>query len=85
MKDSGYAPGTTNRVPILLRFIFNLANKWGVPGSTKNPTASSKTAPDVNRERFLSIEEAQRLLSALDTDQNQVAAQSIKLLLLTGA
>lgn len=69
----------------LLRFVFNLANKWGVPGSAKNPTAGLKTAPDVNRERFLTSEEVQRLLSAIGRDHNQVAAQAIKLLLLTGA
>ena len=70
---------------ILLRFVFNLANKWGVPGSANNPTSGLKTAPDVCRERFLTTEEAQRLLSTIEKDENRVAAQSIKLLLLTGA
>jgi len=50
-----------------------------------NPAAELKTAPDVCRERFLTAEETHRLLKALDTDENQTAAQSIKLLLLTGA
>jgi len=85
MRDQGYASGTVNRVLILLRFIFNLARKWGVPGATENPTAGLKTAPDVCRERFLAREEVQRLLTALDTDENRVAAFAIKLLLLTGA
>jgi integrase len=39
----------------------------------------------VCRERFLTQEEAQRLLHALDADENQVAAAAIKLLLFTGA
>ena len=85
MRDQDYASGTVNRVLILLRFIFNLAKKWGVPGSAENPTAGLKTAPDVCRERFLAQDEVQRLLSALDTDENRVAANAIKLLLLTGA
>lgn len=85
MRDVGYASGTTNRVLVLLRFIFNLAKKWGVPGSAKNPTAGLKTAPDVCRERFLTQDEARRLLVALDADENQVAAPAIKLLILTGA
>jgi integrase len=85
MRDAGYASGTTNRVLVLVRFIFNLAKKWGVPGSAKNPTAGLKTAPDVCRERFLTPEEARRLFLALNTDENQVAARAIKLLLLTGA
>jgi len=85
MRDQGYASGTVNRVLILLRFIFNLARKWGVPGSAENPTAGLKTAPDVCRERFLSQDEVQRLLAALDADENRVAASAIKMLLLTGA
>ena len=85
MRDQGYASGTVNRVLILLRYIYNLARKWGMPGSAMNPTAGLKTAPDVCRERFLAHEEVERLLSALDTDENRVAASAIKLLLLTGA
>jgi integrase len=56
-----------------------------VPGSEKNPTAGLTTAPDVCRERFLSQAEARRLFEVLDNDENQTAAQAIKLLLLTGA
>ncbi len=85
MRDQGDASGTVNRVLILLRFVFNLARKWGIPGATENPTAGLKTAPDVCRERFLAREEVQRLLTALDTDENRVAAFAVKLLLLTGA
>ncbi len=85
LRQNGYATGTTNRVLVLLRYLYNLAKKWGVPGANDNPAASLKTAPDVCRERFLSVEEAQRLLAALAADDNQVAAKAIKLLLLTGA
>lgn len=85
MRDRGYATGTTNRVLILLRFIFNLARKWKIPGANENPTANLQTAPDVQRDRFLSAQEAQRLISAIKADENEVAAQAIMLLLLTGA
>jgi integrase len=85
MRDSGYASGTVNRVLILLRYVFNLAKRWVVPGVGQNPTTGLKTAPDVCRERFLTAMEVQRLLSALKTDENQVAARAIHLLLLTGA
>lgn len=85
LREVGYASGTVNRVLVLLRFMFNLAKKWAVPGAGKNPTSGLKTAPDVCRERFLTQEEAQRLLHALGADENQVAAASIKLLLFTGA
>jgi integrase len=85
MREQHYASGTTNRVLVLLRYIFNLAKKWGVACVSNNPAAELKTAPDVCRERFLTVEETHRLLKAIDTDENQTAAQSIKLLLLTGA
>src|SRR5580693_7415284 len=84
LRDAGYASGTTNRTLILVRYIYNLGRKWGVPGCAKNPTSGLKTVPDVCRERFLTEGETQRLLLALNTDENQVAAFAIKLLLLTG-
>ena len=80
-----YAGGTTNRVLVLLRYVFNLARKWNVPGASVNPTAGLTTAPEVQRQRFLSAEETQRLIASLNADENQVAAKAILLLLLTGA
>ena len=85
MREKDYATGTTNRVVIVLRHIFNLARKWRVPGMTENPTTGINLAPDVNRERFLSLEEAQRLIVSIEQDENEVAAKAIMLLLLTGA
>jgi integrase len=85
MREKDYATGTTNRVVIVLRHIFNLARKWRVPGITENPTTGINLAPDVNRERFLSLEEAQRLVVSIEQDENTVAANAIMLLLLTGA
>jgi hypothetical protein len=61
MRERHYASGTTNRVLVLLRYIFNLAKKWGVPGVSNNPAAELKTAPDVCRERFLTTEETHLL------------------------
>lgn len=84
MRQKGYATGTTNRVVIVLRHVFNLARKWRVPGVTENPTAGINLAPDVSRERFLSLEEAQRLIASIEQDENEVAAKAILLLLLTG-
>src|SRR5262249_18058142 len=85
LQQKGYASGTTNRVLVLLRFLFNLARKWGIPRLSENPTTGLKTMPDVCRERFLSDDEVRALLAALDADENQLAAKAIKLLLLTGA
>ena len=85
MRAKKYSTGTTNRAVIVLRHIFNLARKWRVPGVTENPTTGINLAPDVNRERFLSLEEAQRLIVSIEQDENNVAANAIMLLLLTGA
>ena len=84
MQSEGYASGTVNRVIILLRHTFNLAKQWGTPGASVNPTMGIKTAPDVQRERFLTDDELIRLRASLDADENQVAASAIKVLLLTG-
>lgn len=84
MRDKGYATGTTNRVLILLRYIFNLARKWKIPGIRETPTFGLSTAPDVQRDRFLSPEETQRLIASINVDENRVAARAITLLLLTG-
>jgi integrase len=85
MSDKGYSAGTTNRIIVLLRYIFNLAKKWGVPGAFANPTIGFQTQPDACRQRYLTDDELQRLIAALDRDQNQLAAKAIRLLLLTGA
>lgn len=85
LANRNYSSGTTNRVTILVRFIFNLAVKWGAIRVGENPAATFKVVPDVCRERFLSKEEFCRLIEALDADENRVAATAIKLLLLTGA
>ena len=74
MRDKQYASGTTNRVVIVLRHIFNLARKWRIPGAKENPTAGIALAPDVSRERFLSLEEARRLVASIEEDENQIAA-----------
>jgi len=84
MRDKGYASGTTNRVLILLRYIYNLGRKWRIPGMTENPTLGLSTAPDVQRDRFLTVEETQRLITSIEDDENQTAARAIMLLLLTG-
>ncbi|WIJ24031.1 tyrosine-type recombinase/integrase [Devosia sp. RR2S18] len=86
MRVKGYAAGTTNRIVILLRYIFNLARKWKITGvAVDNPTAPLQLAPDIHRERFLSAEETRRVLLSVAEDENRVAADAVLLLLLTGA
>ncbi|HWK96092.1 MAG TPA: site-specific integrase [Pseudolabrys sp.] len=85
MRVDGYAPGTMNRVIVILRYIYNLARKWKVPGGENNPAAGLSAGPDVQRNRFLTEVEAESLVRALHADENRTAARSILLLLLTGA
>ena len=85
MRADGYANGTMNRVIVILRYIFNLARKWKVPGGTDNPAAGLSAGADVQRNRFLTEEEAENLVRSIHVDENQTAARSIMLLLLTGA
>lgn len=85
MRADGYASGTMNRVIVILRYIYNLARKWKVAGVTENPAAGLSAGPDVQRNRFLSEQEAEALVRSIHVDENQTAAHSIMLLLLTGA
>ena len=84
MRADGYAAGTMNRVIVILRYIYNLARKWRVPGVDENPAAGLSAGPDVQRNRFLTELEAEALMRAIHIDENQTAARSILLLLLTG-
>lgn len=85
MRSDGYAVGTSNRVVMILRYMYNLAAKWKVPGVTQNPTRGIELGQEAQRNRFLSREEAQQLVDALTVDENRTAANAILLLMLTGA
>jgi integrase len=85
MRDAEYAPGSVGRVIIILRYVFNLAAKWKVFPLGTNPAAGIPVPPDVQRSRYLSKEEAARLLASIRADENQIAAKAIMLLFLTGA
>lgn len=56
-----------------------------IAGITESPTADLALAPTQHRQRFLSKEELRALLLSIQENENQVAAQAILLLLLTGA
>lgn len=85
-RSQGYAPGTCNRVLILMKFILNCALRWQVLPSGENPCVGVSLLEDNGaRERYLTREEAQRLLQELDNNRNTQVAWIIKLLLFTGA
>jgi integrase len=81
-----HKPGSTNRVIILCRYVFNCAIKWETAGLPRNPTQGIELFPENNkRERYLTAEEAQRLFKALDESAADRLKYIISMLLLTGA
>ena len=56
MRSDGYAVGTSNRVVMILRYMYNLAAKWKVPGVTRNPTGGIELGQESQRNRFLTRE-----------------------------
>ncbi|MEA3643041.1 MAG: tyrosine-type recombinase/integrase [Lamprobacter sp.] len=83
---ASHKPGSTNRVIILCRYVFNCALKWEVAGLSRNPTAGIELYPENNqRERYLKEDEGRRLFRALEASQNPLLTYIIAMLLLTGA
>ena len=87
LKAKGYKPGTCNRSLILLRYAFNLAIRWEIPGIKFNPTKDVSLFDDHDgkRDRFLSQEETQRLFVAVQQSSNPMLQYIIPMLILTGA
>ena len=86
MRAKGYALATCNRMLVLLRYMFNLAKKWKLPGADFNPTIGVPMYEANNaRERYLTAEETQRLKVALVRSDNTQLQYIVPLLLMTGA
>jgi integrase len=77
------APVAANRTLAILSKMFNLAIKWGMRAD--NPCKGVERNTEDKRSRYLSGNELQRLITALERCANQQAANAIRLLLLTGA
>jgi integrase len=74
---------TANRHLALLSMIFNVAIQWGI--LERSPTKGVKKFKEDNqKQRFLSADEIGRLYQAMETEDNKVAVNALKLLLLTG-
>ena len=78
-------PGTVNRILNGLKVIYSTALSWEVEGLVKNPLQGIKQFSDSSRrERFLTKDEAQKLLQAVLKSKNKMLAPIIAALLLTG-
>ncbi|MCA0929574.1 tyrosine-type recombinase/integrase [Ruegeria profundi] len=80
MRDTPYQ---ANRTLALMSKMFELSVRWGQ--RSDNPARGIEKFPEEKRDRWLSDGELQRLLVALSEHPNQVAANAIRLQLLTGA
>ena len=81
-----HAPGSCNRLTILLRYLFNTAIRNEDVGITKNPTAGLRLMKEENKkERYLSIEEAQVLYEKLKLSDNTMLKYIVPMLIVTGA
>ena len=82
----GAAPGSANHLLILMRYMFNLAKKWEIPGAESNPTEGIPLMAVNNmKERYLSIEEANALYEAVCRSENRMLQFIVPMLLFTGA
>ncbi len=84
--EEGLAPGTINRLVVLIRYSFNLAIEWETPGIEANPASGVRPLRENNKiERYLSDEEAMRLKESLTVSINPMLAVIVAMLLVTGA
>lgn len=83
---ANHKPGSTNRILILVRYIFNLAIRWEIAGVDKNPSEGIPLYPENNRlERFITPDETKRLFEALEQSRSKMLKYIVPMLLLTGA
>ena len=84
MFRAGYAKGTANKWVVQIRYMYNVAKELGIPGTESNPGADIKQFAVEGRERYLSVEEAERLRVAVETSLNTQLKYIVALLLLLG-
>lgn len=81
----GFALATCNKLPIMLKIMFNLAKRLKVPGAELNPATEFKVVqPQNGRERFLTSEETQRLKDALEQSKHPQLKHIVALMLMLG-
>lgn len=76
-------PIRANRAGEVLRKMFNLAVAWKM--RPDNPAATFRRRTEVERDRFLSLDEISRLSDALADAKDQRGAAIIRMCMLTGA
>ena len=86
LRAQSYAPASCNRLLAVLRYAYTLAIRWELLDANCHPAKTVKDLKEDNRiERYLSEEEAHRLLVTARTSLNAQLADLVGLLLYTGA
>lgn len=84
-RDEGLAAGTVLKIKMIFSRSFELGARWGVAGCDKNPVRLVQSKPVNNaRQRYVTADEAARLINAAEGSRNKQLAAIINLLLLTG-
>lgn len=84
-RQAGYAGGTVDRLIILIRYIFNLAIRWGYLEKGQNPADEFELFNEPNsRQIFLKDEELSRLVVELKKSENRNLFDIVQGLLMTG-
>jgi integrase len=80
------AMATVEKIRVTLHRSFTLAAKWDLPGAEKNPVAAvARPRFENKREKYITREEAAKLLKACGESPNSMLKPIVHLLLLTGA
>lgn len=82
--DEGLSPSSVNRHLATVRSMFNLAIKWQLVEG-RNPAASPGMLREKHRDSYLTAEQTQALVRALDVDRCPDSAAALALLVVTGA
>ena len=86
LRTKGLAPATVEKIRITFNRSFELALKWGVAGLKANPVRGiPRPAYSNARTRYLTSEEAGKLLTATMKSRNKQLSNIVGLLLFTGA
>lgn len=86
LRASGLAPATALKIKSIMGRSWAYAQKSALPGSENNPVRAVPTPKFSNqRERYLSAEEAARLVAECEQSSNPQLKPIVQLLLFTGA
>ncbi len=84
-RAEGLSAGTVEKIRAIMSRSFELGAQWNIAGCEQNPCRGVPRKPLNNaRERYVTAEEAARLVTAAEASRNPQLAAIVQLLLLTG-